>query len=83
MRIYTTGSRGNTENLSHMKGGSILLGEQYWTELESSEGDRETRLSSGDPKVTNRINCGNWIARLGRRDRHREVAVRKREGRET
>ena len=59
MRIYTTGSRGNTENLSHMKGGTILLGEWYWMESESSEGDRGTGLSSGDPKVANHINRGN------------------------
>ena len=68
MRLYTTGSRGNTENLSHTKGGTILLGEWYQMELESSEGDRGTGLSSGDPKVANRINRGNWITGLGRRD---------------
>ena len=68
MRLYTTGSRGNTENSSHTKGGTILLGEWYWTESESSKGDRGTGLSSGDPKVTNRINRGKRIARLGRRD---------------
>ena len=51
-----------------MKGGTILLGEQYRTESESSEGDRGTGLSSGDPKVANSINRGNQIARLGRRD---------------
>ena len=83
MRLYTTGSRGNTENPSHTKGGTILLGERYRMESESSERDRGTGLSSGDPKVVNRINRGNWIARLGRRDRHREVMVRKQEGRET
>ena len=80
MRIYTTGSRGNTENSSHTKGGTILLGEQYRMELESSEGDRGMGLSSGDPKVANCINRGNWIARLGRRDQHWEVTVRKQEG---
>ena len=83
MRLYTTGSRGNTENSSYTKGGTTLLGERYRTESESSEGDRGTELSSGDPKVTNRINRENRIARLGRRDQHREVAARKREGRET
>ena len=83
MRLYTNGPRGNTENSSHTKGGTILLGERYQMELESSEGDRGTGLSSGDPKVANRINRGNRITRLGRRDQHREVAARKREGRET
>ena len=82
MRLYTTGSRGNTENSSHTKGGTILLGERYRTESESSERDRGTGLSSGDPKVANCINHGNQIARLGRRDQHREVVVRKQEGRE-
>ena len=82
MRVYTTGSRGNTENSSHTKGGTILLGEWFRTESESSEGDRGTGLSSGDPKVANCINHGNQITRLGRRDRHREVAAQKWEGRE-
>ena len=68
MRLYTTGSRGNTENSSHMKGGTILLGEQYRMESESSEGDRGMGLSSGDPKVANCVNRGNWITRLERRD---------------
>ena len=68
MRLYTTGSRGNSENSSHMKGGTILLGEQYRMESESSEGDRGMGLSSGDPKVANCVNCGNWITRLERRD---------------
>ena len=80
MRLYTTGSRGNIENSSHMKGGTILLREWYWTESESSEGNRGTGLSSGDPKVASCINCGNWITGLGRRDRHREVTARKWEG---
>ena len=83
MRLYTNGPRGNTENSSHTKGGTILLGERYQTESESSEGDRGTGLSSGDLKVANHINCGNQIARLGRRDRHQEVVARKWEGRET
>ena len=83
MRLYTTGSRRNTENLSYMKGGTILLREWYQMESESSEGDRGTGLSSGDPKVANRINRGNWIARLGRRDQHWEVAAWKWEGRKT
>ena len=61
-------SRGNTENSSHTKGGTILLGEWYQTESESSEGDRGTELSSGDSEVVNCINCGNWITRSGRRD---------------
>ena len=68
MRLYTTGSRGNTENLSRTKGGAILLREWFWMGLENSEGDRGTGLSSGDLKVVNCINHGNWIARLGRRD---------------
>ena len=66
-----------------MKGGTILLGEWYRMELESSEGDRGMGLSSGDPKVVNCINHGNQIARLGRRDQHQEVTVQKREGHET
>ena len=68
MRLYTNGPRGNTENSSHMKGGTILLRGWNWTESESSEGDRGTGLSSGDPKDANSINHGNRIARLGRRD---------------
>ena len=68
MRLYTTGSRGNTENSSHTKGGTILLGEQYQMKLESSEGDRGMGLSLGDLKVANRINRRNQITRLGRRD---------------
>ena len=51
-----------------MKGGTTLLGEQYWMELESSEGDRGMELSSGDSEVANHINCGNQITRSGRRD---------------
>ena len=82
MRLYINGLRGNTENSSHTKGGTILLGEWYQTESESSEEDRGTGLSSGDPKVANRINRGNRIARLGRRDRHQEVMAQKWEGRE-
>ena len=80
MRLYTNGPRGNTENSSHTKGGTILLRGRNQTESESSEGDRGMGLSSGDPKVANSINRGNQIARLGRRDRHREVVVRKQEG---
>ena len=63
-----------------MKGGTTLLRERYWMELESSEGDRGTELSSGDSEVTNHINHGNQITRLGRRDRHQEVAAQKWEG---